>query len=380
MNAPIQDKSGAPISRDMGSSVWVSRSEIMQISGALKPAAYVARAYLYLKETGESPAWAQKTAGGRWLFDRNYVEHDAVLNISTIGISEAAEHAGTSRRTIQTWVDEGILKTASGEREPGQCRHVDRQAFLKALPKLRARLDGGPASTPSVLPERFDEGALSSGERRSLARLRQRLSTARTKREAVLREAQSADRAVTSHKNASGRLVTKMTKVRHHFSARLKSLEKALAYAENKQNAEGLRAQRLLSKAEDMQAHELEIERQLALHLSSAKKAQAEALAQQLEAARRPRPAKSGQTGERVARVRSLVQEIPDPSADADSLLADSEQYAAAVEIAESLAEDIEAGHLDPIDGAIRFNDLAELRHIPKDVRIALTREFFSQR
>ena len=273
------------------------------------------------------------------------------------------------------------MKATAESRKTGEFRHIDRQAFLNALPGLRSRLDH--IAPPVAPPERFDESSLSSEERHSLTRLRQRLNAARAKRESVLREAQTAERTAAAQTHTSHRLLGRINKVRLQFSERLKSLEKALAYAEHKQAAESARGQRLLQKANEMQAHEAEIEQALIRQFSESKKSQAEALARQLEEARQVLPSlvlpsPGAGAGGRVTKFRDLARRIQGSAANAASSSPDTACYRDAELIAESIVADIEGGLLDRIDGAIRFNDLAERKHIPKDIRIAVTRDFFS--
>ncbi|MDA0578639.1 MAG: hypothetical protein O3B24_11135, partial [Verrucomicrobia bacterium] len=91
---------------------WVGRRDVPRIPGTLRPSAYVARAYLHQKEHGgQPPEWAQKRAGGQWLFLRDYLEEDGRQNLAAIGISEAARMLGASRRAVQTWVDDGRIPT-----------------------------------------------------------------------------------------------------------------------------------------------------------------------------------------------------------------------------------------------------------------------------
>lgn len=127
---------------------WIGRRGIGKIEGALKASAYVGRAYKRAQhQDGQPPPWARKLRNGRWLFDIEYIEADARRNLATIGISEAASLLGASRRTIQTWADEGILPLeGKAERERGDPRRILREAFMRTLPELGKRLE-----TPAVV-------------------------------------------------------------------------------------------------------------------------------------------------------------------------------------------------------------------------------------
>lgn len=127
---------------------WIGRSEIVLVDGALKPSAYVARAYKEsLKHGGQPPEWARQLANGRWLFDVGYIRRDAEKNAGTIGIDEAARILGATRRAVQTWVDQGKIKSPGGtERGKGARRRITRATFMKDLPRLRKRLE-----TPAVI-------------------------------------------------------------------------------------------------------------------------------------------------------------------------------------------------------------------------------------
>ena len=98
---------------------WIGRREIAAIQGALKPGAYVARAYKFEQEHGGNPPpWARKLDNGRRLFDENYVRADAQQNLESIGISEAAKLLGLSRKALwEKCKRYGITKDTNGQEE-----------------------------------------------------------------------------------------------------------------------------------------------------------------------------------------------------------------------------------------------------------------------
>lgn len=127
---------------------WIGRSGIEAVDGALDPCAYVARAYKETRKNGgHPPGWARKQDNGQWLFDADYIKTDARINSETMGIGEAADILGATRRAVQTWVDQGAIAAAVGTgRARGARRRILRAKFMRDLPRLRKRLE-----TPAVL-------------------------------------------------------------------------------------------------------------------------------------------------------------------------------------------------------------------------------------
>lgn len=135
------------------SAEWIGRHEIEDIEGALKPSAYVARAYKYTMEYGHSPIWARKVGGGHWLFERTYIQADAERNRVSMSVHEAAEVLGATRRAIQVWVDAGDIPLLAGEREKGEERRILREPFLRDVEQFRRRLE-----TASVVGRKIRSG------------------------------------------------------------------------------------------------------------------------------------------------------------------------------------------------------------------------------
>jgi hypothetical protein len=140
--------------RGSASASWVGRRDIDAIAGALTSGAYVQRAYLLARRQGRMPAWAAKTAGGQWLFSRAYIEADARENLQTLGVGEAAVLLGTTRRTVQNWIDEGVIEPlGDAEHEKGEFRRILREPFLRNLETFRRRLQ-----TPSNVGKMLRHG------------------------------------------------------------------------------------------------------------------------------------------------------------------------------------------------------------------------------
>jgi len=132
----------------------MGRREIAVVEGALKPAAYVQRAYLYGRQhSGRLPSWARKTETGRWLFDADYILADAADNMRTISVGEAASLAGATRRTIQNWIDAGDIGILGGEHVGGSDRRILKDPFLAKIESLKRRLE-----TPAVVGQKLRRG------------------------------------------------------------------------------------------------------------------------------------------------------------------------------------------------------------------------------
>lgn len=175
---------------------WLTRRQVKRIKGALKPAAYVQRAYQWTrKQGGALPEWARKTADGSWLFQREYIRRDARINQNTLGVTEAARMLNTSRRTIQNWIDEGVLPAdESPLTTAGKGRRILREEFFAMLPALRERLHQETPSgdmkpnvaplasapvPPTPEPESSPAPDAATRKRRAAENLEQRLRAAR---------------------------------------------------------------------------------------------------------------------------------------------------------------------------------------------------------
>jgi excisionase family DNA binding protein len=133
---------------------WISRKEIEAIAGALKPSAYVARAYKHTRQNGVFPDWAKKLGDDKWLFLTEYIRADAKKNTETMSVHEAAEALGATRRAVQIWVDQGEISSIEGsDRDHGGERRIVRETFMMALPRLKKRLE-----TPPVVIRKLKSG------------------------------------------------------------------------------------------------------------------------------------------------------------------------------------------------------------------------------
>jgi hypothetical protein len=134
---------------------WIGRREIVAIKGAMKPSAYVARAYKHsLQNHGLPPDWAKKLGNSHWLFLESYIHADAKRNLESMSVHDAAQMLGATRRAIQDWVDQGVIPVLSGEnREKGEERRILREAFIQDIPQLKKRLE-----TAAVLARKHKQG------------------------------------------------------------------------------------------------------------------------------------------------------------------------------------------------------------------------------
>jgi len=134
---------------------WIGRRDVEAIKGALKPSAYVARAYKYsLQNHGIPPDWAKKLDNSHWLFLESYIHADAKKNLESISVHDAAQMLGATRRAIQDWADQGVIPVLGGEnREKGEERRIPREAFIREIPQLRKRLE-----TAAVLARKLKHG------------------------------------------------------------------------------------------------------------------------------------------------------------------------------------------------------------------------------
>jgi hypothetical protein len=167
----------ADVSALPGITDWICRREIESIPGALKPGAYVARAYKYTQQNnGAFPAWARKLGNDQWLFNGDYIRADAKRNTETMSVHEAALMLGATRRAIQIWVDQGDIQVETGGRGKGEERRIVRDAFVRELSRLRKRLE-----TPSVVIRKVKHGGEVAGDvvERVRAEMKQRHDSAR---------------------------------------------------------------------------------------------------------------------------------------------------------------------------------------------------------
>lgn len=164
---------------------WILSRHIRQIPGALKPGAYLARAYLHEKSTGSFPRWAKKAnahdaktgvRGVDWLFLESEIMRDAASNLKYITPGEIRKDIGVSRRTVLNWMDNGHLGKvvhtgAARERRALRSEYAKRRERLllmlqdpatkatreffkrrRIAPKGRGARKGGPLAAPVAPP------------------------------------------------------------------------------------------------------------------------------------------------------------------------------------------------------------------------------------
>jgi excisionase family DNA binding protein len=143
---------------------WIKREHIRKIPGALKPGAYVARAYKHARKDpeGRPPQWARKS-GQEWLFLRSEIEADAKRNRRFMTPSEVARDIGVSRRTVLNWADAGHLGEIVKVGKSNE-RRIAREEYDARKDVLRKRLERPDAMASRMragkgLPQRTKERA-----------------------------------------------------------------------------------------------------------------------------------------------------------------------------------------------------------------------------
>ena len=408
---------------------WIGRGDIAQIEGALQPSAYVARAYQYQKaHDGTLPSWADKQANGRWLFDESYIRSDATRNRDTIGISEAATLVGATRRTIQTWIDDGVI--AAEEHHKGRPRTISRAKFIALLPSLKQRMQTAPVvgyRTKHGLP--VDNAIV------------EQLEHARAEREEARREARQSERRKETSSRRELRLKTRLetkaaekaSKLAARLNRKLGSIEQSLSDIQKKKQAAerdvAAQAERKRTSAKSAKALKAEYKHKLAkaekkgrkrdsehqtcirkvarltareaglasdiealrdaldAQLSAYRRQSAQAIAAQLREAREehaeasravPPPEKPRAADDRIRKSAEAVSAQLNSAR--DEIVRETSQEKEARRIAAGITEDMPDDNVGRIDGAILFNELAEQRGISSDVRIKITRQFFSRK
>jgi excisionase family DNA binding protein len=401
---------------------WIKSADIKNIEGAHKPSAYVARAYAYQKKHGgELPDWAQKSSDGSWLFDEAYIVSCARENLDTIGISEAARVLGVTRRTIQTWVDSNVIPVS--EHRPGETRRILRAPFLEAIPALRRRLETAPVvgyrikhglpveeqvrqridddrarrethreqsrtnrarrETRARLKARLEKKAADKEARLAL-RMNRQLETAESRLNDIRKRKSAIEREVRQREEQEKLEVERARAIRIDFEARLAES----ARATEKLRTQKQRAQQKLERHAGQEAEAMatveELRKAVSEQLDQYRRQSAQAIASQLREAREA--AESGEKpgtekGESSHRVKRSAEAVASRLREAhDACVRTAALEAKAVELATGIVDDMPEGNMERIDGAILFNDIAEQRGIPSDIRIKVTRQFFSRR
>jgi excisionase family DNA binding protein len=343
---------------------WIGKREIVSVPGALKPGAYVARAYLHAKQHGgRTPSWARKQKNGRWLFDRGYIERDARERVEFVGVTEAAKLLGVTRPTIQGWVDEGVIATEeAGPRETGAPRRIPRDAFLRALPELRERLQTpavigyrlkhgkpvDPGAADRVAAEREIRETLAEEQRlsRRLEKSREEMGGARTRRvSADVETAREARRRASDQR----RIAERASREAHREwkaaarEAERRAAQERGAVARETRLKDAARAEReRAAQAERAAREEAGLRERFAARLRAAKVRRARAIEQQLEEARRQRVAAAEKARRKAEEARRLA------AAREETLRAEKRRRAEAIESRLKEAKElkrIEAAH-----------------------------------
>ena len=300
---------------------WIDSKAIQGIAGALKPSAYVARAYKYTRQNnGAFPEWTKKTDNEHWLFSLEYIKADAKINLTTIGTGEAAKILGAARRTVQTWVDTGEIPTAPGEQDDkNRRRRILRKEFMLALPQLKKRLQ-----TPSVVGFKIKHGSHVPN-----AVIEQIKSERRDKQLTLTKEKKKGPLA-----GVRILLRTEAQRIAQLTEARLQRARKRkLDEIKKEQSARNAAAQSAEKKNKELK--ELKVRN-------------AEIIEQQLQKAR-------------------------------EVNLTKIEMEKQMMSTAEHLLEGILASETDRVNAAVTFNDMATRREIPSDIQVMVLRKYFGK-
>lgn len=291
-----------PAPAPMESRTWIGRREIERIRGALKPSAYVGRAYLYQKEHGGlPPAWARKQPNGRWLFDEATVAADARENLGTIGITEAARLLGATRRAVQTWVDEGRILTLTGDRPKGEPRRIPREPFLAQVPDLQLRLrapapvgstpprpdaDASPGAAPLAANLRRNlEDQAARDEARLAEAMANRLRDAERKRQEVAGQRRDAEMRLKQLTREERQAEEQEARLRAGFAVRLAKARDDTRSADRRRNEAKREAARVARQEQLATEHEFKLRETLQQRLADWRRRSATAIATQVQEA-----------------------------------------------------------------------------------------------
>ncbi|MCE9615770.1 MAG: hypothetical protein K8T26_15990 [Lentisphaerae bacterium] len=397
----------APTPPESMDHAWIGRREIAAIDGALKASAYVARAYHHQKEHGDPPAWARKLTGGQWLFDRRYIAADARENLATIGITEAATLVGATRRAVQTWVDEGLIPTLTGDRPKGESRRIPRETFMQVLPDLKQRLRtaappaprsaSSPPATPDTTPADttpLSEDALrdvlqrkaAAEESRIAAEVSRELSEAEDLRHQLARKRAVAERRLRKLARDEQRAQEREARLKTGYAERLREARRESRAADRRRTAAAERARRTAAKEQQLLATERKLRDSLGERIAEWRRRSAALIAAQLQEARAmlskapptpapPEPAaRTDQDRRRSAAAVAAQLHAARAQHQQRSQLEDEIDR-----IAARLAEEVATGRRDRYDAAILFNEIMEQRAVPDELRIAVMKRHFSK-
>ena len=381
---------------------WIERREIRGIEGALKPSAYVGRAYQYAKaHRGRSPEWATKKKG-HWLFRRSYIEADARANLKTIGVTEAAKLLGATRRAIQDWIDEGIIPIEE-EREKGEPRRIPREPFQQRFDELKKRLE-----TPAIVGYRLKHGhdvapevierIDAEREKRAAAtrrRERERLEETRReeerrridKLEARLRASEQAKSRADEEKQSAEQILQQKARAEEEAAAREKELRRQLQAAEKATRAaerERRSAEHKVHVEQETAATERLLGRKFSRLVRAAKSRYTRTIEEQRRAAEAARKRAEEERLEANKRLKAAKQRSA--AAAEAQLKAAREAHLRAVEwdtkasgIAERIANDMFDDRITRIQAMALFNKITEEQGVPLDVLVSVRKQFFGR-
>jgi excisionase family DNA binding protein len=373
---------------------WVPNSAIAEIPGALKPSAYVARAYHHLQHHREPPPWARKLPNGHWLFDEAYVKADAALNATTLGVSEAAKLLGVTRRAVQTWVDEGRIPSLRDQRQKGEIRRIPRDEFVRLIPSLQVRLPAeartapatasAPPASPDELRQRLEAEAAAE-ERRLANHVEQELQELAATRERLTRERDAVGRRLQELERAELRARERATRLRAGYQQRLDDARHQAQEADRQRAAAAREAQRMAREQERLATRANQLQNRMVSQIDAWRRRSAAAIAAQIREAARlwnrppapPTAPTSPPAHEAARRSAAAVASQLHRARDERQRLGDAETRA--IQLADHWRAEIAAGRVDRYDAAIRFHQDSEPLNIPDDIRIDIMKRYFSK-
>lgn len=310
----------------------------------------MARAYLHARKHGSPPAWARKLENDQWLFESSYIQADAADNLKFVGVSEAAERVPTSRRTIQTWVDEGVLAVEdAAQREKGQPRRILRDPFLQALPDLRRRLDGQLHPLRRALEKLGlvgpDEPA---GEWPEPEEVETRLIEMEDRRREAERKRRDAETAVSRARAEERASADAEQKLRETFDKQLRDLRRRLREAQGEHRAALKEWDAVVKEHRQVVDEEQRLRGVLARIQKEARQREAATVEAQLLAAVETR------------RQETAMEALARP-------------------IAERLLDQVFDGGMARTDAMAMFNQLAKQKGVSDDVRIRVRKQIFGK-
>jgi len=382
-------------------SVWISAREISGISGALKPSSYIARAYQYSRRhKGSLPEWAKKDSDGKWLFLETYVRGEAGRRQKTISVSEAAEFLGAAKRTVQKWVDAGLIKAEEGDRKKGSERRIVKEDFVLRVDDLKKRLEKAAVvrfkqeqghKLPDDLVRRVEEeikgrrneakkrinsrrkskrAVLRRSERsRTLEdryrRVRAARISAETQRDEIVLNADKLSRDESRLKSELRQTIAEAKAEQKAVERDLRSAVMARRLAEGRAKAKTEAAKRLFEKEENLlkEKSRLESELRVQVDASVSKKAQKQESAKvKLD---------KGSRKEKMAKIEEQLRLAREKRQALDYM------EKRAVLLAAKVLNDIFDGTIGRIEGMALFDRLATEQGISEDIRSRIRKKHF---